>query len=192
MLGAYALRSSHQYSLPIADVVSAFAIALPPLAGVALQIVISINEKLAEKGQLQTSRIFQVVVAFFLVFESALAAIAGTHISPPGSLDCALRGTWQKMYVQKDAVRVRRIQDAFKCCGLGSMKDMAWPFPDANHDAGACMVRYEERNRECLGPWRDEERRVAIMLLVIPVAVFLWKVSQLQKLALCGHFLTPR
>lgn len=71
---------------------------------------------------------------------------------------------------------MRRIQDAFQCCGLASMKDMAWPFPDANHAAEACMVRYEERSTACMDPWRDEERKVAIMLLIVPVMVFLWKV----------------
>jgi hypothetical protein len=162
--------------LPIADVVSAFAIALPPLAGVALEIVISLNEKLAAKGQLQTSRIFQIVVAFFLIYESVLATLAGIHISPPGNLNCALRDTWQKLFQSKEEGCVRRIQDAFQCCGFATMRDMAWPFQDANHGADACMVRYEERQRACLEPWRNEEQKVAIMLLVVPIAVFLWKV----------------
>jgi len=149
---------------------------LPPLAGIALEVVLAINEKLAARGQLQTSRIFQIVTAFFLIYESVLATLAGSHISPPGSLDCALRETWQKLYHGKEGQCVRRIQDAFQCCGLASMKDMAWPFPDANHAAEACMVRYEERSTACMDPWRDEERKVAIMLLIVPVMVFLWKV----------------
>ena len=128
--------------------------------------VIALNEKLSARGQLQTSRIFQVVVSFFLIYESALAAIAGTHISPPGNLNCALRETWEKIFSEKDQQPIKRIQDAFQCCGLMSMKDKAWPFPDATHDANACMVKYEERSRACLDPWRDEERKVAIMLLV--------------------------
>lgn len=52
---------------------------------------------------------------------------------------------------------------------------MAWPFPDAQHGSDACVVRYE-RDQACLGPWRGEERKVAIMLLVVPVAVFVWMV----------------
>ena len=54
---------------------------------------------------------------------------------------------------------------------------MAWPFPDAGHGADACVVRYEERRGACLEPWKKEERRVAVMLLVVPVMVFLWKVG---------------
>ena len=52
---------------------------------------------------------------------------------------------------------------------------MAFPFPDANHGSDACVVRYE-RDTACIDPWRDEERKVAIMLLIVPLAVFLWKV----------------
>ncbi|KAK3698916.1 hypothetical protein LTR37_016703 [Vermiconidia calcicola] len=176
ILAAYALRSSHLYSLPIPDVVSACVVALPPLAGVALETVISLNEKLAAKGQLQTSRVFQVTVGFFLVFEAVLATLAGTHISPPGSLTCALGETWQNLFKRKEVERIKRIQDTFSCCGFNSPRDMAFPFPDANHGSDACVVRYE-REGACFEPWRLEETKVAIMLLVVPVAVFVWKVA---------------
>ena len=174
-LAAYALHSTHVYSLPIPDVISALTITLPPLAGVAVETVLSLNEKLAARGQLQTSRVFQVVIAFFLVYESVLATLAGAHISPPGSLTCALRETWQKMFQAKEGECIRRIQDAFNCCGLMSVQDMAFPLPDGRHGTDACVVRYE-RDTACFEPWRQEERRVAVMLLVVPVAVFLWKV----------------
>jgi len=77
VLAAYALHSVHVYSLPIADIVSALTVALPPLAGVALETVFSFNTSLAAKGHLQTSRIFQIVVGFFLVYETMLATLAG-------------------------------------------------------------------------------------------------------------------
>jgi hypothetical protein len=79
------------------------------------------------------------------------------------------------MYQAKEGECIRRIQDAFSCCGFMSVKDMAFPLPDARHGADACVVRYE-RETACFEPWRQEERRVAVMLLVVPVAVFLWKV----------------
>ena len=52
---------------------------------------------------------------------------------------------------------------------------MAFPLPDAGHGVDACVVRYE-RTAACFEPWRGEERRVAVMLLVVPVAVFAWMV----------------
>lgn len=175
VIAAYALHSSTIYSLPIPNAMPALTIALPPLAGIALETCISLNQKLAAKGQLQTSRIFQITIAVFLVYETVVATLAGTHLAPPGSLDCGLRERWQGIFDAKDAGRVRVIQDAFRCCGLKSVKDMAWPFPDAMHQADACVRRYE-RDTACLGPWRAEERKVAVLLLVVPVAVFIWMV----------------
>jgi len=176
ILGAFALHSSHVYSLPIPDIICALTLALPPLAGIALETVFSLDQHLATKGQLQTSRTFQITVVAFVVFEAVLATLAGTHISPPGSLNCALRERWQKLFVNKDAEKILRIQDAFNCCGLNSPKDMAFPRPDRTHGADACMVRYE-RSTACMEPWRREEQKVAIMLLVVPLAVFIWKVN---------------
>lgn len=154
---------------------SALTIALPPLVGIALETCISLNEKLAARGQLQASRIFQITIAFFLVYETVLATLAGTHISPPLSLNCGLRERWQSLYQAKDEGSVRRIQDTFDCCGLTSVKDMAWPFPTADRSANACVERFE-RDTPCLEPWKAEERKVAILLLVVPVAVFVWMV----------------
>ena len=59
---------------------------------------------------------------------------------------------------------------------------MAYPFPDKTHGSDACVVRYE-RDETCIGPWRGMERKVAIILLVVPVAVFLWKVALFVMMA---------
>lgn len=80
-----------------------------------------------------------------------------------------------KLFSAKDKQSIKRIQDAFSCCGFNSPLDMAFPFQDARHGADACLVRYE-RDQACFEPWRREERKVAIMLLVVPLAVFVWKV----------------
>ncbi|KAF2768672.1 hypothetical protein EJ03DRAFT_273808 [Teratosphaeria nubilosa] len=178
IIGAFALHTAHAYSQPIPDILCALTVALPPLAGVALETILSCHTHLATKGQLQTSRIFQVVVLFFITYETVLATLAGTHISPSGSLNCALRERWQNMFRVKDGEGIRAIQDAFQCCGLESVRDMAFPFPSASEgrDADACVVAYH-RDRACLDAWRGQERQVAIMLLVVPVAVFAWKVS---------------
>ena len=133
----------------------------------------SVNEHLAAQGQIQTSRVFQVTVALLLVFEAVLATLAGTHIRSQGSLPCALRDRWEQMYRKKDATHIRRIQDAFNCCGFKSVKDMAYPFKS---DANTCSVNYS-RDTPCLGPWRGKERDVGIILMVVVVGVFVWKVS---------------
>ena len=178
------------YNLPIYNAQTALTIALPPLAGVAIEITLMINERLAAKGQLQTSRIFQVVMGFFLAFETALATLAGTHISPPGSLTCALRERWQDLFQAKNGHAIKRIQNAFSCCGFNGLQDMAFPFEeDSTHGKDACIVRYE-RSETCIEPWRMEERKVAIMLLVVPLAVFLWKVKDYHATTSASAMLT--
>ena len=175
-IAAYALHSSHYYALPIPNILSGLAVALPPLAGIALETVISLNEGLAAKNQLSQSSYFLYVISFLLIYESVLAALAGTHLAPVGGLNCPLGERWQSLFSAKSN-RIQAIQDAFSCCGFRSLEDMAFPFPDARHGADTCEVRYE-RDIRCLEPWREEERKVAIMLLVIPIAVFVWKVGQ--------------
>ena len=150
-------------------------VALPPVAGIALETVLALNEKLAARGQLQTSRIFQVTIGFFLVVESVLATLSGTHISPPAGLTCGLSETWERLFDKRKAKCVEQIQDAFSCCGFSSPDDMAYPFPNATMGSDACVVKYG-RDKGCLEPWKEEERKVAVMLLVVPVAVFIWMV----------------
>lgn len=79
------------------------------------------------------------------------------------------------MFRAKDAASIRRIQSAFQCCGLRTTRDRAWPFPDANHDAGACVQSFGH-SVSCLDGWRGEERRAAGMLLAVAVLVLLWQV----------------
>lgn len=83
------------------------------------------------------------------------------------------------MFHAKDAQGIRAIQEALKCCGFGSTKDMAWPFPGQGRGAGECVARAEGAVGRCLDGLRGEERRVGWMLLAVPVGVFVWKVSSL-------------
>jgi hypothetical protein len=81
------------------------------------------------------------------------------------------------MFHAKDSQGIRAIQEALKCCGFGSTKDMAWPFPGQGRGAGECVARAEGAVGRCLDGLRGEERRVGWMLLAVPVGVFVWKVS---------------
>ncbi|CZT22912.1 uncharacterized protein RCC_08619 [Ramularia collo-cygni] len=178
-LAAYALHQTHKYSLPIPTILSALTVALPPLAGITLETLVSFQYQLAsKKGATQTSKIFQFVNGAFLIYETILATLAGTHIYPIGGLLCPLHDKWQDLFSKKDSGRIRQIQNAFQCCGFSTTKEMAWPFPGNGRGADACVVRYAERaGKACLGSWRDMERKVAIILMVVPLGVFLWKVA---------------
>jgi len=173
-LAAYALRQANYYSLPIPNALGALTVALPPLAGIALESIISFQSHLVAKGQLSHSKVYQTVNAAFLVYEAVLATLSGSHIAPVGGLFCPLHDKWTEMRKARNAKAIQAIQDAFNCCGFNGLRDMAYPFPDKTHGDDRCIVMYE-RDTICVNPWRDMERHVAIIMLVVPLAVFLWK-----------------
>lgn len=159
-LAAYALHRTNSLSLPIPNVQSAFTLALPALAGIALETLISFQTSLQAKGELQYSKTFQAITAVFLIYETVLATLSGTHIAPLGGLWCPLHDRWQNLYRAKDSGHIRAIQEALQCCGFASTRDMSWPFPQKGSGADTCAVRFD-RDRACLEPWRNEERKVA-------------------------------
>lgn len=102
-----------------------------------------------------------------------LATLAATYIAPSDNY-CHLEQAWQSYYHLKDVSSIRSIQDQLQCCGLRSTKDRAWPFKDKNHGDDACE-RTTGYTHSCLGPWSDQERRVAILVFV--AGVFGWGIK---------------
>ncbi|GAB7335587.1 hypothetical protein MBLNU13_g07920t1 [Cladosporium sp. NU13] len=161
-LAAYALHRNDFLSLPIPNILGALCIALPPLAGVALETTTSLlatanrtststtkpltltttsnNNNRPRLSPSRATQIQQTVVALLLIYETVLATLAGTHLR---ASDCELREKWQGMFHAKDAQGIRAIQEALQCCGFGSTKDMAWPFPGQGRGAGECVARAE-------------------------------------------------
>jgi hypothetical protein len=122
IIAGYALHRANALALPIPNIQSAFTLALPPLAGFALETLISFQHGLAAKGKLQYSKIFQAFNAAFLIYEAVLATLAGTHIAPIGGLWCPLHDRWNDLFRGKDERQIRAIQDALNCCGFASTK----------------------------------------------------------------------
>jgi hypothetical protein len=110
-----------------------------------------------------------------LVYITVVATLSGTHISPVGGLGCALREQWQSMFQEKHAGKIKRIQEAFDCCGFRSVRDMPFPFPGHGVSVDTCSQRYD-RQVGCEGAWRDKERTVAGLMIGIAVGVFVWLV----------------
>lgn len=54
--------------------------------------------------------------------------------------------------------------------------DKAWPFPDHDHGADACVVAFE-RAKSCLQSWRREERMVLAGMIVIGAVSLVGKVG---------------
>jgi len=191
ILAAYALHRNNALSLPIPNILAALTIALPSLAGVAIETATSLvtsannsatstsnslttNSKKPRISPARATQILHLTLAVLLVYETVLATLAGEHVR---ASDCGLHEVWQGMFHRKDGEGIRAIQDALRCCGFASTRDMAWPFPGSGRDAGACAARYDGAGTvsRCLDGLRGEERKVGWMLMAVPLGVFLWK-----------------
>ena len=115
------------------------------------------------------------VVMLLVIYETALATLALTHIAPPDDLSCHPERRWGSLFSNKRADDIRRIQDRHQCCGLYSVQDKAWPFPDKSHTAAACQEAFG-RQRSCFGGWRQDEQITGGLILLVAVAAFLLKV----------------
>ena len=113
-----------------------------------------------------------------LIYITVVATLSGTHVSPAGGLNCALRETWQAMFSKKQGGKMKRIQEAFDCCGFRNVRDMPFPIPGHGNTVDTCSQRYD-RQIGCEGAWRDKERTVAGLMIAIAVGVFLWLVRGL-------------
>lgn len=81
------------------------------------------------------------------------------------------------MFHAKDAAGIRAVQEALRCCGFQSGRDMAWPFPGQGRDADACEVRFGGAAPRCLEGWEGQERVVGGLLVGVAVGVFVLQVS---------------
>lgn len=117
-----------------------------------------------------------VVFMLLIIYETAIATLAFTHMAPPNDLVCGLESRWSHLFRGKDADAIRRIQDQLQCCGLHTSVDRAWPFPDRTHDARACVEAFG-RSRGCLGGWLQVEQITGGLILLVAVMAFLLKVG---------------
>ena len=114
-----------------------------------------------------------------VIYDTAIATLALTHMIPPASLTCPLERQWELLFSSKNAEVIRRIQERHQCCGRRNKHDMAWPFPDKHHTVNACAETFK-REQGCLGEWRKDVQITAGLLLLVAVVVFLLKVSQME------------
>lgn len=115
-----------------------------------------------------------IVFVLLVIYETAIATLALTHVAPPSELSCGLERQWSALFTNKDAEAVRRIQEQFQCCGFRSVRDRAWPFPDKSHSAKACVEAFG-RSNSCFGSWRQMEQVTGGLILLVAVVTFLLK-----------------
>lgn len=126
------------------------------------------------RGEIQRPPLVIVANTIIFIYSSVVITLLGTHVAPPSALDCGLRERWQSMFKEKSS-EIKKIQDAFDCCGLMNSRDMAYPFPGKGHDAHACEQAFG-RNKGCFPAWKAEEQQVAGILMAVVGMVFIWQV----------------
>ena len=112
-----------------------------------------------------------------IIYETAIATLALTHVAPPSELVCGLERQWGALFSNKNAEAIRRIQEQLQCCGFRNVQDRAWPFPDRRHTARACVEAFG-RSSGCLGGWRQMEQITGALILLVAVVAFLLKVRR--------------
>ena len=129
------------------------------------------------KAKISLSWTPMVVFMLLVIYDTAIATLALTHMVPPASLTCPLERQWELLFSRKNVGVIRRIQERHQCCGLRNKHDRAWPFPDKRHTVNACAETFN-REQGCLGEWRKDVQITAGLLLLVAVVVFLLKVNQ--------------
>ncbi|ATY63941.1 tetraspanin Tsp3 [Cordyceps militaris] len=86
------------------------------------------------------------------VMTIVLATLFFSNIPPSDARDCLLSTIWQRLFSRHDAESLRRIQDAYQCCGYNTVRDRAWPFP--NHQTARTCEEMYGRTLACVRPLR--------------------------------------
>ncbi|KAI9788028.1 MAG: hypothetical protein M1835_002518 [Candelina submexicana] len=119
-----------------------------------------------------------IISVFLVIYETVIVTLALIHMVPPSGLKCSLDETWMNLFNQKNSGAINRIQNTYKCCGLHSIRDKAWPFPDKYHGADAC-VKTLGWQKSCFGDWRQAEQINAGLLLMVALLAFASKLGLL-------------
>lgn len=164
-------------SLPISRATSIATLILPIATGLSLQGGASLSRhRSANKSSLSWPTL--AIFVALTIYETVIITLSLTHMVPPSDLTCHLDRQWRQMYSHKNADGIKRIQDTHNCCGLHSVKDMAWPFPAKDRPVTACVDTFG-RGKSCFGSWRRDEQISAGLFLLVALTTFVVKVSWL-------------
>ncbi|KAJ5489174.1 hypothetical protein N7539_004064 [Penicillium diatomitis] len=113
------------------------------------------------------------------IISTIVATVALAYIFPDSILSCNLDQKWQAFFQSKNSHAIRSIQDEFRCCGLRSLHDRAWPFKDRNHGDNACELQLGYQ-RSCFAPWREHQQSSSWMVFAAAVSVFAAKIALIR------------
>lgn len=178
----YASSRSNDRSVPVSNTLTGFTTALPILAGLLLEGGYDFTRRQErrqhlDRGEIQRPPLVIIANTIIFIYSTVVITLLGTHAAPPSGLDCGLRERWQNLFRSKDWKAIKTIQDTFNCCGLVNPRDMAWPFPNKDHDAHSCENAFN-RSNGCLAAWKSEEQKIAGLLIGVVGMVFIWQVRK--------------
>ncbi|OOO09085.1 hypothetical protein F9C07_2246783 [Aspergillus flavus] len=182
ILGAIAWARTTTLYLPLPISLSATTTILPILTPILLFLARFLSNQSTTGANTPTfrNRFITSVISYLLtILPSGLATLALTYLFAPDLLVCQLNNQWQSYYHNKDSRAIRAIQDSLHCCGFRSVKDRAWPFKDRTHDDDACVEQIGYA-RACLGPWEQEDKGAAWMVLWAAVLILVVKIASSQ------------
>lgn len=145
-------------SLPIAPVVTILT-AILPIAGfinayVYPSLLYSSHHEIVPRSA--GSRLRELIPSALQTLQALATAVLATLLfegaAPSVGLSCVLENRWMTMFRAHDAGSIRQIQDILECCGLNSVKDRAYPFPQDGGRPSSCAVTYD-RSVACREPW---------------------------------------
>ncbi|CAG8214578.1 unnamed protein product [Penicillium olsonii] len=139
----------------------------------------------------QWSKVSDIVNQVQTVVLTIVATAALGQLFPNRILSCQLEQQWQAYFRSKNAHAVRSIQDEFRCCGLRSLHDRAWPFKDQNHGDNACELQLAYQ-RSCLAPWGEHQQSTAWMIFAAAVLGFVAKIALVQLSAYQASWLSTQ
>ncbi|RKF61490.1 putative tetraspanin tsp3 [Erysiphe neolycopersici] len=171
---AFVISRIRYLSLPISQTFATFALILPTVAAASLQGTRVFLRKSWKDDKLSLNLPILALIIIQIIYETIIATLSLTHIVPESALNCALGERWQELFVKKDELAIRAIQDNFECCGLRTVKDRAWPFK--SNQPSYCFQTYG-RSQSCLVPWRRSQKTNAGLIFLIVIVVFVAKVS---------------
>ncbi|KAI1489791.1 hypothetical protein F5X96DRAFT_590612 [Biscogniauxia mediterranea] len=170
----YVQVTSSTLTLPISTGTTVLTIILPFIAAANIFFTPALARMLSRRG---APDIQQLVPYALQIIQGVVTIIIATQsfegFVPGQNLTCNLTGNWQRLWSERNGRAIERIQDAFNCCGLNSVKDRGWP-------PNSCEALYN-RHVSCAAPWRASMQRTSGLEFGVAIAIGL---MQLVHLAL--------
>ncbi|UKZ82063.1 hypothetical protein TrVFT333_009847 [Trichoderma virens FT-333] len=83
---------------------------------------------------------------------TVLATLLFEDVVPSTTVECLMENRWSSMFRAKDGESIRLIQDTLNCCGLNTVRHMAYPFPRTGEKYSMCAETFG-RDQACRAPW---------------------------------------